>query len=99
MTKFEDILDGMSTTMAVIETTRNHGPWTAGGPTSVRGMNPATRPYIGRDCPFGGYHPGGANAAFADGSVRWVAATINAEVFEAIATVAGGEELPHGWTP
>jgi hypothetical protein len=98
-TKFEDIRDGMSTTMAVIETTRNHGPWTAGGPTSVRGVNPATRPYIGRDCPFGGYHPRGANVAFANGSVRWVKATINVEVFEAIATVAGGEELPQGWAP
>jgi prepilin-type processing-associated H-X9-DG protein len=99
VTKFGDIRDGTSTTMAVIETTRGHGPWTAGGPTSVRGVDPATRPYIGHNHPFGGYHAGGANLAFADGSVRFVKETIDPKVFEAIATIAGGEELPPGWIP
>jgi prepilin-type processing-associated H-X9-DG protein len=99
VTKLEDITDGTSTTMAVIETTLGHGPWTAGGPLSVRGVDTTTRPYIGRNRPFGGYHPGGANVAFADGSVRFVKDTIDPNIFEAIATAAGGEELPHGWTP
>lgn len=98
-TKFEDIRDGTSATMAVIETTRDHGPWTAGGPASVRGVDPATRPYIGHGRPFGGYHPGGANVAFADGSVRFVRASIDAKVFEAIATAEGGEELAPGAIP
>ncbi len=99
VTKLEDITDGTSTTMAVIETTLGHGPWTAGGPSSVRGVDTTTRPYIGRNRPFGGYHPGGANVAFADGSVRFVKDTIDSNIFEAIATAAGGEELPDGWTP
>jgi prepilin-type processing-associated H-X9-DG protein len=98
VTKLEDITDGTSTTMAVIETTLGHGPWTAGGPASVRSVDTTTRPYIGRNRPFGGYHAGGANVAFADGSVRFVGETIDPNIFEAIATVAGGEELPHGWT-
>ncbi len=99
VTKFEDIRDGMSTTMAVIETTHDHGPWTAGAFSSVRAVDPATRPYIGRNRPFGGYHPGGANVAFADGSIRFVRGTIDKRIFEAIATIAGGEELPPGWIP
>jgi hypothetical protein len=36
-TKLDDIIDGTSQTMMLIETTRNHGAWTAGGPSSVRG--------------------------------------------------------------
>jgi prepilin-type processing-associated H-X9-DG protein len=99
VTRFEDIRDGMSTTMVVIETARDHGPWTAGGPSSVRVVDPATRPYIGRNRPFGGYHPGGANAAFADGSVRFIRETIDPRIVEAIATIAGGEELPPDWPP
>jgi prepilin-type processing-associated H-X9-DG protein len=99
VTRFEDIRDGMSYTMAVVETTHDHRPWTAGGPSSVRAVDPATRPYLGRNRPFGGYHPGGANVAFADGSVRFVKETIDPKIFEAIATVAGGEELPRDGIP
>lgn len=46
---------------------------------------------------FGGAHPGGAMVAFADGSVRFLLETIASGVFEAIATVAGGEVLAEGW--
>jgi prepilin-type processing-associated H-X9-DG protein len=99
VTTFADISDGTSTTMAVIETTLGHGPWTAGGPPSVRSVDTTTRPYIGRDRPFGGYHAGGANVAFADGSVRFVRETIDPNIFEATATIAGGEKLPLDWTP
>jgi hypothetical protein len=35
--------------------------------------------------------------AFADGSVRFLPETIASRVFEAIATVAGGEVLAEGW--
>jgi prepilin-type processing-associated H-X9-DG protein len=97
VTRLRDLSDGVATTMVVVETTRGHGPWTAGGPTSVRGVDPATRPYIGRDRPFGGYHPGGANVAFADCSIRLVRDSIDPKVFEALSTVAGGEALPAGW--
>jgi prepilin-type processing-associated H-X9-DG protein len=99
VTTLDDITDGTSTTMAIIETTHDHGPWTAGGPSSVRAVDPVTQPYIGPNRPFGGYHAGGANVAFADGSVRFAKKTIAPKLFEAIATIAGGEELPPGWKP
>jgi prepilin-type processing-associated H-X9-DG protein len=39
------------------------------------------------------YHPGGLNAAMADGSVRWVSAGIQADVWRGLATRAGAEIL------
>jgi prepilin-type processing-associated H-X9-DG protein len=37
------------------------------------------------------YHPGGVNAAMADGSVHWFASTISLRVWRAIGTRAGAE--------
>lgn len=37
------------------------------------------------------YHPGGVNALFGDGSVRFVKSTVNGQTWRALATVAGGE--------
>lgn len=37
------------------------------------------------------YHPGGVNAAFADGSVRWVGSSIDTGVWRALGTRDGGE--------
>jgi prepilin-type processing-associated H-X9-DG protein len=98
-TKLDDIIDGTSQTMMVVETTSNLGAWTAGGPSSVRGVDRATQPYIGRDRPFGGYHPGGANVLMADGSVIFLREKVAPGVFEAISTIAGGERLPTSWAP
>lgn len=40
------------------------------------------------------HHPGGVNAAMADGSVRWFGSGTNVQVWRALATRAGGEPLP-----
>ncbi|QEH34622.1 hypothetical protein OJF2_31630 [Aquisphaera giovannonii] len=96
-TKPADITDGLATTLLIAETDVDNGPWTAGGPTTVRGLDPSRKPYIGPGRPFGGFHPGSVVVAFADGSVRPLRDTIDPKVFEALSTAAGGEALPAAW--
>ncbi|EAQ81400.1 DUF1559 domain-containing protein [Blastopirellula marina] len=43
--------------------------------------------------PFSSQHPGGANFAVADASVRFLPETINFDVYQAVATINGGEPL------
>lgn len=40
---------------------------------------------------FRSEHPGGANFAFGDGSTRFIATTVNDQLLDALATIAGGE--------
>jgi prepilin-type processing-associated H-X9-DG protein len=40
---------------------------------------------------FGSYHPGGANFAFCDGSVRFLKSATDLKVLSALATRSGGE--------
>ena len=68
-------------------------PYTAPLPFADR-MNPPAQPplqgpqsYMG----FGSYHPGGANFAFGDGSVRFIKETTDLRVLAALGTRAGGE--------
>jgi prepilin-type N-terminal cleavage/methylation domain-containing protein/prepilin-type processing-associated H-X9-DG protein len=44
---------------------------------------------------FASLHTGGANAVFADGSVRFMSNSLDGRVFMALATIAGGEVLPN----
>ncbi len=39
------------------------------------------------------YHPGGVNALFADGSVRWIKNSNNYQIWRGLGTIAGGEVL------
>ena len=97
-----NIIDGLSTTMAVAEVLEG-GPWTAGGKATVRGLEANDVPYFGEGGQFASHHRTGHNLAlswpittnvlFADGSVRWVTSSISPRVFEAMATIAGGEEV------
>jgi prepilin-type processing-associated H-X9-DG protein len=68
-------------------------------------INQATRLPDGQQCQrqlslqqchqgSGSYHPGGFNAAFADGSVRFIHQNIDGRVWMAMATIAGDEVLP-----
>ncbi len=97
LTSLNAITDGTATTMAIAETSESIGPWKAGGIATVRGLDPGRQPYIGQDCQFGGTHTDGGMAAFADGSVRLIRATVDPKVFEHLSTIAGGERLPVGW--
>ena len=62
-------------------------PWTK--PDDLK-FDPNAKPSLyGAGSP----HPGGFNAAFADGSVRFIRNTIKLEVWKAIITRAGGEVI------
>ena len=69
--------------------------------TGRRGNGPrarsAKKPYIGAGRQFGGLHDGVAIVAMADGSVRFVSESVDPKVFEALSTMAGGEQVPAGW--
>jgi hypothetical protein len=87
-----DIEDCLLVTLVATETTVRNGPWISGGPASVRGLDVNGGPYIGAGGQFGGTHRGGAQGLFADASVRFLGESIQPKVFEALATIAGGDE-------
>jgi prepilin-type processing-associated H-X9-DG protein len=91
-TSVAQVRDGLSFTMVLTETAWQNGPWAAGGPPTLRGVDPDRQPYLGAGRPFGGTHPGGVNVIFCDGSVRFVADTVTPAVFEAYATIAGDSQ-------
>jgi prepilin-type N-terminal cleavage/methylation domain-containing protein/prepilin-type processing-associated H-X9-DG protein len=85
------IKDGSSNTIALMETRFGLGPWARGGPSTLRGFDPDVS-LNGDQPPFGG-HPGGMNAAMADGSVRFISNSIDPAKLAAAITIAGGERL------
>jgi Protein of unknown function (DUF1559) len=93
-TSTADIKDGASTTMMLAESGIVIGSWLQGGPATVRGLDPDRKPFIGPGRQFGGLHDGVAVVAMADGSVRAVSESVDPKVFEAMSTIAGGENLP-----
>jgi hypothetical protein len=108
--KIEDITDGTSNTLMLLETGADCGPWASGGPATVRGLDPDTQPYVRENGPFAIDHrdrrtwrltkpPIFANSAFADGSVRALSAKTSAEVIEKLATIVGGETVEPGELP
>jgi prepilin-type processing-associated H-X9-DG protein len=86
------IRDGLRQTAQIIETNTGLSAWLRGGPGTLRGLDPAATPYLGPGRPFGGCHPGGAYAAMADGSVRFLKDTMDPAVFRALLTRAGGPD-------
>jgi prepilin-type N-terminal cleavage/methylation domain-containing protein len=100
--KKEDIRDGLSCTLLALDTSTDLGPWAAGGPSTVRGIESEKQPFIGPNRQFGGNHKTDrglfrwishdcATAAFVDGSVRFLNDSISRETLEALATIAGGD--------
>jgi prepilin-type processing-associated H-X9-DG protein len=101
--QFADLKDGASVTIAVIETAQGNGPWAAGGPATIRWLDPDAATYVGADDPFGLKHktdtffrsnPYIANVLYADGSTRALPAEIAPETMRALVTIAGGENVP-----
>ena len=82
--KFAQLTDGSSNTIMAVEAKRAI-PWTKPEDIAVHSDGPLP--------PFGGYHPGGFNALFADGSVRFISSTIDRTVLHNLFTPAGGEVI------
>jgi prepilin-type N-terminal cleavage/methylation domain-containing protein/prepilin-type processing-associated H-X9-DG protein len=88
---------------AVPDTLLNGGPWASRGLMFGRGSTPDGTAFNDRcainctnDREVYSFHPGGANAVFADGSVHFLRATIDIRVFARLVTRAGGEVVPAG---
>jgi prepilin-type processing-associated H-X9-DG protein len=85
----KDLKRGASETILLVETSQASGAWTAAGSPTARGLIPGGSPYVGVGGQFGGNHRRGANAAFADGSVRFIEQSIDPAVLEAMVTLSG----------
>lgn len=90
-TWLDDLRDGLSQTMMVAESAPGPGIWTGGGRNTLRHLEPGRPPYLGVGGQFGGNHRRGAWVLHADGSVGFVANDVDPRVFEAMATINGGD--------
>jgi prepilin-type processing-associated H-X9-DG protein len=84
-TGFQQILDGTSNTLMLVEAQRDI-PWTKPEDIAYDPNQPLPK--------FGGLRPNGFNAAFCDGSVRFISNTVAEAVLRALITKAGGEIVP-----
>lgn len=89
VTRSGRITDGTSNTIALVETRSDLGPWARGGTSSLRGYEPDNLPLYGEGRPFGAHNV--ILAAFADGSVRHLQASVDPKALAAAITIAGGE--------
>jgi hypothetical protein len=88
----KDVTDGAANTVYMIQVPPNQPrPWIAGGGATVTGIpeKDSVRPFV----VTGPNGKRGATVIMADGSVRFVSETISDDVFKALCTVRGGEEL------
>jgi len=82
--KLSEITDGTSNTIAVVEADDDRAvTWTKPDDWQFDPQHPMAG--------LGHTHPGGFNAAFADGSVLFLSQSIDPKMFQAMLTIAGGE--------
>ncbi|MFT5326693.1 MAG: prepilin-type processing-associated H-X9-DG protein [Planctomycetaceae bacterium] len=95
------IKDGASNTLAVVEAAGLNIIWTEPRDANVD-REPLGINFKGKgefDSPglMSAWHLGGAQATFADGSVRFISQDIDPAVLKALTTVDGGEQLPQSY--
>lgn len=91
----DEILDGLSNTIAVAPVQDGLGPWAAGGNATVRPMTQP--PYVNGPDGFGCGLADGMWVGMADGSVKFLAADSADSFVEALTTINGGESVPSDW--
>ncbi len=100
-THISDVGDGLSNTMAVCEVWGRKSINHDSPDESSRGMNLHTAVYLdwtpnsNQSNPWkaNSFHPGGVNTVFADGSVQFISDAVELRLFQAMATIDGGETL------
>lgn len=69
-TALDHVCNGLDNTVLLLESSVKNGPWTAGGPATVRDIEETDEPVFGIGRQLGGLHAGITNVAFADGSMK-----------------------------
>lgn len=90
-TKLNEVTDGTSNTIAILEVNKDQGAWAAGGKGNLRALT--KQPYVNGPDGIGGFRKGRVLIGLADGSVREVSENIAPQVFEALSTMQGGEQI------
>jgi prepilin-type processing-associated H-X9-DG protein len=80
---------GSSYIIVAMETCQANGPWGEAGPSTCRGLPADLDHPIGLNAPFGGLHPGGANALRADGAVHFEGEGIEPQLLQALVRLRG----------
>jgi Protein of unknown function (DUF1559) len=91
VTRIRDITDGTSNTVMISESSRNPGPWAAGGRPTLRALT--AEPSINGPDGIGDSHPGGCLMGLADGSVRFISEKIEPKVMKSLVTINGLETI------
>ncbi len=88
---FDQVTDGSANTLMVVDTANVEIPWTKPEDLDIRTMslklNDKQNPSISSD------HAGGAQVLFADGSCRFLKASINTDLVKSLLTISGGEPI------
>jgi prepilin-type processing-associated H-X9-DG protein/prepilin-type N-terminal cleavage/methylation domain-containing protein len=106
-TRFRQVEDGLSNTFAVGEAIPSYSAWNwwfgNNSSTSTCAIPLNTQTHMpplednrspfewSRNMSFDSFHPGGANFAMCDGSVKFVTDEIDYSAYKALATISGGE--------
>jgi prepilin-type processing-associated H-X9-DG protein len=90
--RLDEITDGLANTILLVEVADSGIAWMEPRDLHVTQMAPGINPKPGQG--ISSHHPGGVNAAFADGHVRFISADdISPEELEALLTIDGGETV------
>lgn len=97
-TKKDDIKDGLEQTIVAIQVPPEpKSPWIAGGGSTVRGVSDdldCVRPFVCARYPIkDGKEEDGTFAIMADGKVRFIPASIDPKLFQALCTIAGDDKI------